>query len=84
MLLTSISILVYLLGTALSLTMTYLEGERKKSGWDLFRILGLMLCFVWPAVLVCVVAAISFSGLSRRSYKFSGLTIKAEKSLPLR
>lgn len=84
MLLTSISILVYSLGLVLALSMTYIEGQRKHSGWDAFRILGLALCFVWPAVLVCVIATISLSSLSRRTYKFSGVTIKAGKSLPLR
>lgn len=84
MLLTSISILVYSLGLVLALCMTYIEGQRKQSGWDAFRILGLVLCFVWPAVLVCIMATIGLGSLSRRTYKFSGVSLKAGKSLPLR
>lgn len=30
------------------------EGERSGGGWDFYRLLGLLLCVVWPATIVTI------------------------------
>lgn len=37
---------------------TYAEGERERNGWDLWRIVGLGLCLVWPIHAAIVFAAV--------------------------
>jgi hypothetical protein len=34
---------------------TYREGEAADSGWDGMRVLGLVLCLIWPLLLVHVI-----------------------------
>lgn len=64
--LTTISISLYVIGTAISLAMTYLEGVKKNRGWDVMRIMGLALCFIWPVLIVVMVLAITASGLKMK------------------
>ncbi|WP_313613158.1 hypothetical protein [Agrobacterium sp.] len=64
--LTTISIALYVIGTLVSLTMTYLEGVKKGREWDAMRVLGLALCFIWPALIVVMLLMISASGLKMK------------------
>lgn len=64
--LTTISISLYVIGTAISLAMTYLEGVKKNRGWDVMRIMGLALCFIWPVLIVVMLLAITASGLKMK------------------
>ncbi|MDO5896552.1 MULTISPECIES: hypothetical protein [unclassified Agrobacterium] len=64
--LTTISLVIYVIGTAISLTMTYLEGVKKGRGWDVMRVMGLALCFIWPALIVVMLVVISASGLKMK------------------
>ncbi|MCM2454352.1 hypothetical protein HGO37_03035 [Rhizobium sp. CG4] len=64
--LTTISLVIYVIGTAISLTMTYLEGVKKGRGWDVMRVMGLTLCFIWPALIVVMLVVISASGLKMK------------------
>lgn len=34
---------------------TYVEGWHAREGWSFFRILGLLSCFIWPAVALAVI-----------------------------
>lgn len=47
--------LVYGLVTLMFVTMTYLEGWHSRQGWDFARVAGLLLCTVWPLLIVLVV-----------------------------
>lgn len=64
--LTTISLVIYVIGTAISLTMTYLEGVKKGREWDAMRVMGLVLCFIWPALIVVMLVVISASGLKMK------------------
>jgi hypothetical protein len=44
----------YLLVAAMFLLPTYVEGIRSKEGGPTLRAVGLLLCLIWPAVLLCV------------------------------
>lgn len=37
---------------------TYREGEAAGSGWDGMRVLGLVLCLIWPLLLVYVIVSV--------------------------
>lgn len=64
--LTTISLVIYVIGTAISLTMTYLEGVKKGREWDVMRVMGLALCLIWPALIVVMLVVISASGLKMK------------------
>lgn len=64
--LTTISISLYVIGTLISLAMTFLEGVKKNRGWDAMRIMGLALCFIWPVLIVVMLLAITASGLKMK------------------
>lgn len=40
---------------------TYAEGERERSGWDIWRIIGLGLCILWPVSAAIVLVAMKRS-----------------------
>ena len=44
----------YAFGAAWFFAMTFLEGRGHGDGWSLRRIVGLLLCFLWPAVLLAL------------------------------
>lgn len=64
--LTTISIVIYVIGTAVSLAMTYLEGVKKARKWDVMRIMGMGLCFIWPVLIVVMLVVMSASGLKMK------------------
>lgn len=45
MVITSISLFIYGIGTVTSLAMTYIEGARRDKSWDFYRVTGIVLCF---------------------------------------
>lgn len=45
MVITSVSLFIYGIGTVTSLAMTYIEGARRDRDWDLYRVTGIILCF---------------------------------------
>jgi hypothetical protein len=69
MILTSLSILIYAAGTLASLAMTYSEGEQKGGQWDLMRVLGLALSFVWPVLIVGILAMLVSTNVKTRLVK---------------
>ncbi|OBZ94406.1 hypothetical protein ADU59_17215 [Pararhizobium polonicum] len=48
-------VLFYTLICLFFLDNTYREGEMAGNGWDGMRVLGLVLCLVWPLLLVHVI-----------------------------
>lgn len=64
-------ITVYAIIAALFLVMTFLEGQRKGLPWSPYRVLGLMLCAVWPALLLYVVATAAIEHYGDRSSKIA-------------
>lgn len=46
MVITSISLFIYGIGTVTSLAMTYIEGARRDKSWDFYRVTGIVLCFL--------------------------------------
>lgn len=61
MVITSISLIVYGIGTVTSLAMTYIEGARRDRDWDLYRVTGIILCFFWPVLVPLLIVAALFS-----------------------
>jgi len=37
---------------------TYREGDAAGNGWDGMRVLGLVLCLIWPLLLVYVIVSV--------------------------
>ena len=62
----SLLILIYCLVTLACLVATIVEGERMRSGWDVPRVLGLVVSLVWPLVLLAVISAAACGPAGRR------------------
>lgn len=52
----------YGLVALLFLIETYVEGENADAHWDLWRVVGLFFCLLWPAYAVAVFAVAAWSG----------------------
>ncbi len=46
---------IYLFLTAAALVLTYLEGEENRKVTKGYRAIGMMLCLVWPLVVLAIV-----------------------------
>lgn len=80
MLMTAISILVYGIGTLISLVMTYIEGARRDKEWDIYRIGGIVLCFVWPLLLPVFIISAFLSMYGRRKRHPPTMSLSTEKA----
>lgn len=69
MVFTTVLILIYAIGAITALATTYIEGERKGDDWNVLRILGLLLCLVWPALVICMVVVLAAASLKSRLLK---------------
>lgn len=49
---------MYILVAIAFVVPTYIEGRNREEGWTAFRIIGLLSCICWPAVLVCAAVLI--------------------------
>jgi len=49
---------IYILVAIVFAIPTYLEGRNRGEGWSILRVIGLLSCIFWPAVVVCVAALI--------------------------
>ena len=59
-------ILLYALTAFVFAVRTYIEGYTSKEGGPVLRVVGLLLCSVWPAIVFC--AAIEVIRSTRRSH----------------
>lgn len=59
--LTVLAVLGYAGVTLGCMAFTFAEGQLEGRGWDGWRMAGLMLCLLWPAI-VLVFAATQFAG----------------------
>jgi len=48
----------YMIPAIYAVVLTFMEGEESSPSWDFARVIGLLLCLVWPIV---AAAAISYS-----------------------
>ncbi|AQS61014.1 hypothetical protein AGRHK599_LOCUS2100 [Rhizobium rhizogenes] len=80
MVITSISLFVYGIGTVTSLAMTYIEGARRDREWDFYRVAGIVLCFFWPILVPLLILAtlLSSFGIQKR---MSAIALGREKTL---
>ncbi len=81
MVITSISLFIYGIGTATSLAMTYIEGARRDKNWDFYRVTGIVLCFFWPLLVPLLVIATAFSALGSQKRRQNMLPFGREKTL---
>ncbi|WCJ61909.1 hypothetical protein [Agrobacterium tumefaciens] len=81
MVITSISLFIYGIGTATSLAMTYIEGARRDKNWDFYRVTGIVLCFFWPLLVPLLVVATAFSALGSQKRRQNMLPFGREKTL---
>ncbi|PZP48077.1 MAG: hypothetical protein DI595_16065 [Agrobacterium fabrum] len=81
MVITSISLFIYGIGTATSLAMTYIEGARRDKSWDFYRVTGIVLCFFWPVLVPLLVLATAFSLLGLPKRCTTMLPLGREKTL---
>ncbi len=81
MVITSISLFIYGIGTATSLAMTYIEGARRHKSWDFYRVTGIVLCFFWPVLVPLLVLATAFSSLGLPKRCTTMLPLGREKTL---
>lgn len=49
---------MYILVAIAFVVPTYIEGRNRREGWTSFRVIGLLSCICWPALLVCVAVSI--------------------------
>ncbi|MEL0438366.1 hypothetical protein [Phycobacter sp. K97] len=47
---------IYLFLTAAALVLTYIEGEENRKETKGYRAIGMVLCLVWPVVVVAILA----------------------------
>ena len=76
MVITSISLFIYGIGTVTSLAMTYIEGARRGKDWDFYRVTGIVLCFFWPVLVPLLVLATA----CRRSVSRNGSRIRSRSA----
>jgi Ca2+/Na+ antiporter len=50
----SIAAIAYFVVAAVFFVMTYFEGWSRRDGWDAYRVLGLVLCTVWPLLVLYI------------------------------
>ena len=62
---------VYAIIAVLFLVMTFLEGQRKGLPWSPYRVFGLMLCAIWPALLLYVLATAAIERYGDRPSKIA-------------
>ncbi len=78
MVVTSISLLIYGIGTVASLAMTYGEGLRRNREWDFYRVAGLALCFLWPVLVPVFIASAFFLSPGRRKRRTGPVALRRE------
>ncbi len=81
MVITSISLFVYGIGTVTSLAMTYIEGARRDKDWDFYRVTGIILCFFWPVLVPLLILAAVFSSFTSQKRHVNGISLRREKTL---
>ncbi|CUX29094.1 hypothetical protein G3A56_14110 [Rhizobium oryzihabitans] len=81
MVITSVSLFIYGIGTVTSLAMTYIEGARRDRDWDLYRVTGIILCFFWPVLVPLLILAAVFSSFGFQKRRMSPYSLRREKSL---
>nr|WP_236761853.1 MULTISPECIES: hypothetical protein [Agrobacterium] len=81
MVITSISLFVYGIGTVTSLAMTYIEGARRDKDWDFYRVTGIILCFFWPVLVPLLILAAVFSSFASQKRHVNGISLRREKTL---
>lgn len=59
-----LSLCIYLAVATAFLAETYAEGERVGGFWDRDRVIGLLMCTVWPALTCAVAVAAIWSSKS--------------------
>jgi Ca2+/Na+ antiporter len=62
---------VYAIIAVLFLVLTFLEGQRKDLPWSPYRVFGLMLCAVWPVLLLYVLATAAIEHYRERPSKIA-------------
>ena len=80
MVITSISLFIYGIGTATSLAMTYIEGARRDRDWDFYRVTGIVLCFLWPVLVPVLILAAVFSSFGFQK-RMNAISLGREKTL---
>ncbi|TZG36211.1 hypothetical protein AGR1_01435 [Agrobacterium sp. B1(2019)] len=81
MVITSISLFIYGIGTVTSLAMTYIEGARRDKNWDFYRVTGIVLCFFWPVLVPLLVLATAFSSFGLQKRLINTISLGREKTL---
>ncbi|MNK41080.1 hypothetical protein D3C87_597390 [compost metagenome] len=81
MVITSISLFIYGIGTVTSLAMTYIEGARRDKNWDFYRVTGIVLCFFWPVLVPLLVLAAAFSSFGLQKRLINTISLGREKTL---
>jgi hypothetical protein len=81
MVITSISLFIYGIGTVTSLAMTYIEGARRDKSWDFYRVTGIVLCFFWPVLVPVLVLATAFSSFGLQKRLINTISLGREKTL---
>jgi hypothetical protein len=81
MVITSISLFVYGIGTVTSLAMTYIEGARRDKEWDFYRVTGIILCFFWPVLVPLLILAAVFSSFASRKRHVNTISLGRGKTL---
>lgn len=81
MVITSISLFIYGIGTVTSLAMTYIEGARRDRDWDLYRVTGIILCFFWPVLVPLLIVAAVLSSFGFQKRYLNALSLGRQKTL---
>ncbi|RAL94717.1 hypothetical protein DOU54_26875 [Agrobacterium sp. MS2] len=81
MVITSISLFIYGIGTVTSLAMTYIEGARRDKNWDFYRVTGIVLCFFWPVLVPLLVLATAFSSFGLQKRRANPMSFGRQKTL---
>lgn len=50
----SIAAIAYFVVAAVFFVITYFEGWSRRDGWDAYRVLGLVLCTLWPLLVLYI------------------------------
>ncbi|CVI57224.1 MULTISPECIES: hypothetical protein [Rhizobium/Agrobacterium group] len=81
MVITSISLFIYGIGTVTSLAMTYIEGARRDKDWDFYRVTGIVLCFFWPVLVPLLVLATALSSFGFQKRFTNTISLGRQKTL---
>lgn len=80
MVITSIALFIYGIGTVTSLVMTYVEGVRRDKNWDFYRVAGIILCFFWPVLVPLLIVATALSSLGLQKRRMNPMSFGRQKT----